>query len=81
MMATVDLEKELDTIRERRLAMRLHVEKLAQVKGEKADLRSFLKFDVLFKQTRTKLDAMDKAAAVLEQQVNKLRSLCIEMGE
>ena len=81
MLATIDLEKEQDTIRERRLALRLKIEALAKVKGEKSDLTSFMKFDKLLKQTHADLKKADIAYDKMTQAVNKLRGLTIEMGE
>jgi hypothetical protein len=80
MVATVDLERELDAIRERRLALRLKIEALAKVKGDKADLTSFLKFDRLLTKSRADLEKLEVEEARLEQAVNKLRVLVIEMG-
>lgn len=81
MVSVVQLEKELDVIRERRLAMRLSVQKLAKVSGDKADLTSFLKFDKLLVKMQAEIAKLDTKAAVAEQGVNKLRALVIEMGE
>lgn len=81
MLSTVDLERELDIIRERRLALRLKVEALAKIKGDKADLTSFLKFEKLLKKTVDDLKGLDTRCNTIEQQVNKLRALVIEMGE
>ena len=78
---TVQLEKELDAIRERRLALRVKLEALAKVKGEKADLTAFLKFDKLLKTTQVDIAKLDTAATKLELSINKLRALVIEMGE
>lgn len=81
MLSTQDLERELDGIRERRLALRLKVEALAKVKGDKADLKCFLKFETLLKKTIDDLKGLDTRHATIEQQVNKLRALIIEMDE
>jgi hypothetical protein len=81
MLSTQELERELDGIRERRLALRLKVEALAKIKGDKADLTSFLKFEKLLKKTQDDLKGLDTRHATIEQAVNKLRALVIEMGE
>ena len=81
MLATVDLERELDGIRERRLANRLHIERLAKIKGDKADLTSFLKFDKLMVKVKKDMEKLDKLADTVQGEVNRLRSLAIEMGE
>jgi hypothetical protein len=80
-LTTEALEKELDAIRERRLAMRIHIEKLAKIKGDKADLTSFLKFDKLLKKVTDDMKKWDAKGEEIQQAVNKLTSLVIEMGE
>ena len=77
---TMTLEKELDEIRERRLALRVRVETLAKVKTEKADLTAFIKFDKLLATTKKGMEKLDKDADALQQAVNKLRALVLEMG-
>lgn len=81
MLTVNDLEKELDAIRERRLALRLKVEAAAKVKTDKADLTAHLKFETLLKKVQKQITDMDKAEAKVTQDVNKLRALVIEMGD
>lgn len=74
------LEKELDAIRERRLAMRLKVEAIAKVKGDKADLIPFMKFEKALTLAQKQLKKLDDDAEKMQQAVNKLRVLIVEMG-
>ena len=79
MLTTVDLEKELDIIRERRLALRLKIEALAKVKTDKADLTSYLSYEKLLPLVKKALAKLDVDHESLQKNINKLRAYVMDM--
>lgn len=78
-IAIEELDKFLDSLRERRLVRVKKLEAVAKVRAEDAHLAVYLKFEkqhALVKKVLAKL-ADDEAKA--EQCVNKLRALAMEM--
>ena len=76
-----NLERQLDGIRERRLAMRLKVEAVAKVSTSKANLKSHLKFNTKLKRVQGLLQKIEDAELALTAEVNVLRGLAIEMED
>lgn len=80
-VSVVNLEQQLDGIRERRLALRLKVERVAKVSTNKANLTSYLKFNTKLKKAEKTLTKLDELCDTLEAEVNVLRGLAMDMED
>lgn len=74
------LDKFLDDLRVRRLAVVRKLESVAKVKADDAELTVYMKFERANKQAVKLLDKLAEDEMRAEQLVNKLRVLVMDMG-